>query len=308
MKTSNHKKLSLVLLGVFVVILFSVQGAMGKGECENPETLTFAIVPTADLPTLGKMYDPVLKHISNVTGKKIDFYMPTSYGSVAEAMLRGWVDFARLGPFAYTIAHERSKGNVKVFGSRLRIKGIFEGAGVGYHCILITKKGSGLETVKDLKKKVLALVDPASTSGSLVPEVLFSGQKLGGTPLKKYFGKVFYSGGHDLSVLAVVEGRADAAFVAAPQVDRAIDRKLLREKDIHEIWRSIFIPQDAYAYKQTLCPELKKKIEKAWLTMHEYEPARPFLDFLKCVKYVPMKDSDYDVIRELAEAKAKKKK
>ena len=304
----NRKLLFLALCLVLSTMLFFVQGAMAKGECEDPKTLTYATMPWTDISTMAEVSDPFLKHISEVTGKKIGFYVPASYDSGVEALVHGWVDFARLTAFSYTIAHDKSKGNVVVFGFKQRRKGIFEQAGVGYHCILITKKGSGLKAIKDLKGKVLALVDPASTSGSLIPEVLFTEEELGGTSLKEYFGKVFYSGRHDRSALAVKEGRADAAFVATTAIDAYIRKKLIKAQDINEIWRSISIPMDAYVYRNKLCPELKEKIEKAYFMMHEYEAAKPIMDRLKIVRFVPVKDSYYDVIRKLAEAKAKKKK
>ena len=43
-------------------------------------------------------------------------------------------------------------------------------------------------------------------------------------PLKEYFSKVVYSGGHDLGAIAVSEGKVDAAFVAThrPLSDRVL--------------------------------------------------------------------------------------
>ena len=304
MSRSNCKLVFLALCLVLLIILSFGQGCKAKDECEDPKTLTFATISWTDIPTMAKFYDPLLKHISEVTGKKINLYIAASYDSAVEALVRESADFGRLTAFSYTIAHDKSKGNVVVFGSEHREKGIFMEVGVAYHSILITKKGSGLKTTKDLKGKVLALVDPASTSGCLVPEVLFTEEGLGGTSLKEYFGKVFYSGRQDRSVLAVKEGRADAAFVATHALDYNIrKKKLIKAEDINEIWRSVSIPRDAYVYRKKLCPELKAKIEEAFFTMHEYEPAK-----LKDRKYVPARDSDYDVIRKLAEAKAKKKK
>ena len=306
MSKSNCKLVFLALCLVLLIILSFGQGAIAKDECEDPKTLAFATISWTDIPTMAEFYDPQLKHISKVTGKKIDLYIAASYDSAVEALVHEWADFGRLTAFSYTTAHDKSKGNVVVFGVGQYKKGIFAEAGVGYHSILITKKDSELKSIKDLKGKVLALVDPTSTSGSLILEVLFTKEELGGTSLKEYFGKVFYSGRLDLSVLAVKEGRADAAFVASHGLDYCIQRKkLIKAEDINEIWRSASIPRDAYVYRKKLCPELKGKIEEAWFTMHEYEPAKPVL---KGRKHVPVKDSIYDVIRKLAEAKAKKKK
>ena len=60
----------------------------------------------------------------------------------------------------------------------------------------------------------MLLVDPASTSGGLIPESQFAATVIK-MPFKQYFSRVAFSGGHDLSTLAVFDGKADAAFVAA---------------------------------------------------------------------------------------------
>ena len=72
--------------------------------CENPKVLRFSIIPTQESVRELTLYKPVLDILSKNTGKKIEFYMPTSYSSVVEALLGKWVDVAVLGPESYLIA------------------------------------------------------------------------------------------------------------------------------------------------------------------------------------------------------------
>ena len=66
----------------------------------------FSLVPTQDsLRELG-YYKPILDQLGKNTGKKIEFYMPTSYASVIEAMLGNWVDIAVHGPASYVIGND----------------------------------------------------------------------------------------------------------------------------------------------------------------------------------------------------------
>ena len=60
------------------------------------------------------LYKPVLDLLSKNTGKKIEFYMPTSYSSVVEALLGKWVDVAVLGPESYVIAHNKDTDDRRV--------------------------------------------------------------------------------------------------------------------------------------------------------------------------------------------------
>ena len=75
------------------------------------------------------------------TGKKIEFYMPTSYSSVVEALLGKWVDIAVLGPESYVIAKNQGAA-IDVFTTYSKKKDGVQAAGPGYKSLLITKKGS----------------------------------------------------------------------------------------------------------------------------------------------------------------------
>jgi len=93
------------LLGALTVGISA--GAYAQA-CENPNVLRFSIIPTQESIRELTLYKPVLDQISKNTGKKIEFYMPTSYSSVVEALLGKWVDVAVLGPESYLIA--KTKG------------------------------------------------------------------------------------------------------------------------------------------------------------------------------------------------------
>ena len=155
---------------------------------------------------------------------QISFYATTSYSAVIEAMLSGFVQIAQLGPKAYLIANEKSKGRIQPIVAAARIPTAFDPTPCAcYYGTLITKKGSGLDSIGKLKKKVLALVDPGSTSGNAMPRGLFTVEKLNGNPLESHFGRIFYSGHHVASVMAVKKGKADAAFVSESMIARAMD-------------------------------------------------------------------------------------
>lgn len=273
-------------------------GAAAAQQCEDPKVLRFSIIPTQESVRELTLYKPVLDLLSKNTGKKIEFYMPTSYSSVVEALLGKWVDVAVLGPESYLIAKTQG-AQIDVFATYFKKgKGVQE-AGPGFKSILITKKGSKFSTVESTKGSVMLLVDPASTSGSLIPESIFGGQVVK-MPLKNYFSKVAFSGGHDLSTNAVFEGKADAAFVATHRYMNTIDasKGKMKVEDFNILWTSPLIPQDPFVYRSTLCPELKKKIQDTFVTLDQTDVGKAYLNNVDSEKFVVMKDSDYDVIRQ----------
>lgn len=272
--------------------------ATAQTKCEDPKVLKFSLVPTQDSVRELGYYKPILDQLGKNTGKKIEFYMPTSYSSVIEALMGKWVDVAVLGPEAYVIARKQDP-TVEVFGTYSRLKNGIQDAGPGYKSILITKKGSKFTDLASLKGSVVALVDPASTSGGLVPENVFP--KLASLPpLKTYFSRVVFSGGHDLSSISVSEGKVDAAFVASHRFMESVNAGKVKLEDFNVLWSSPLIPQDPFVYRNTLCDDLKKKIAETFLQVDQNEDGRKYLANVKSEKVVKMVDADYNIVRDAA--------
>ena len=290
----NVRRIALSL----AALLFA--GAAAAQQCEDPKVLRFSIIPTQESVRELTLYKPVLDLLAKNTGKKIEFYMPTSYSSVVEALLGKWVDVAVLGPESYVIAKNQG-AKIDVFATYYKKKLGIQEAGPGYKSILVSKKGSKFTTIESTKGSVMLLVDPASTSGSLIPEFVFGG-KVVKTPLKSYFSKVAFSGGHDLSTIAVFDGKADVAFVATHRFMNTIDASKGRMKveDFNILWTSPLLPQDPFVYRTGLCPELRSKIQETFITLDSTDVGKKYLENVDSEKFVAMKDSDYDLIREVA--------
>ncbi len=293
-----------IVLCLSIFLSLSITGS-AFAECEDPDTLTFSIIPTEETIQELTIYKPVIDYLAKMTGKKIEFYMPTSYATVVEAMIGKWVDVAVHGPYSYVIANSKDP-DIEVFATYAKKPGYIQEEGPGYKACLITKKGSKFTSIDALRGATIGLTDPASTSGNLVPRVVFT--KEINMPLEKYFSKVIYTGGHDLSTMAVYEGKVDAAFVATHRFDNVIERGMVKKEDFNYLWFSPTIPQDPFTYRGSLCPELKKKIQETFLTLHEQPSAAAFLKNVNSNKFVKMTSADYDVIRELKKAKDARKK
>jgi phosphonate transport system substrate-binding protein len=275
-------------------------GATYAQECDDPEALRFSMIPTEETTQELALYEPMVERLSEFTGKKVEFYLPTSYASVIEAMLSGWVDIGMHGPYSYVIAKEKDP-TLEVFATYAKHKGHFQEEGAGYKAILVTSAKTDLDNIEAIKGTVLGLTDPASTSGNLLPRVAFT-DVIGGE-LEDYFSKVVYTGGHDLSAIAVKEQKVDAAFVATHRIDNVIDRGLATMDDYKVLWSSPVIPQDPFVVRGALCADLKKKIVDAFLSLHETEGGREYLANVNASRFVPMTDADYDIIRALKKAK-----
>lgn len=275
--------------------------AASAQQCADPGQLVFSIIPTEETTQELDIYQPLLRAMKEKTGKSIEFFMPTSYASVIEGMVNGWVHVGVHGPNSYVLAREKDPA-LEVFATYTKVKGHFQEEGPGYRAVLLVKSDSSFDTIESLKDTVVGLADPASTSGNLMPRMVF-GEVIGtGPDVEKYFSRVVYTGGHDQSALAVKEGRVDSAFVATHRLDNVIDRGLAAPSDYRVLWESGIIPQDPMVYRGDLCDPIKDAIKEAFLTLHEVPEAKPFFDGIKSTRFVAMEDSDYDIIRMLVAA------
>ncbi len=287
------------------ISLSSIPTAMAAAACENPDSLTFAIIPTEESVAELQLYKPVTDRLAKLTGKKIEFFMPTSYASVVEGMLSKFVDVAVLGPYSYVIASSKDP-TIEVFATYAKRPGHLQEEGPGYRGVLLSKKGSGLTTIESLNGKVIGLTDPGSTSGNLVPRVVFA--EVIGMDIDKYFKKTVYTCSHELSTVAVYQGKVDAAFIASHRFDNVVDKGEVKLEDFNILWSSPPIPQDPFVYRNTLCEDIKVNIRETFLGLKDEPSAKAFLDNVKSNTFVPMTSADYDVIRALKKAKDERKK
>ncbi len=298
-----------VTVGITAIALTMGLGLMAStsvmaAECENPDSLTFAIIPTEETVAELQLYKPITDRMAELTGKKIEFFMPTSYASVVEGLLSKFVDVAVLGPYSYVIANGKDS-EIEVFATYAKKPGYLQEEGPGYKGVLVSKKGSGLKVIDDLKGKLIGLTDPGSTSGNLVPRVVFS--QVIGMDIDDFFKKAVYTGSHELSTVAVHQGKVDAAFVASHRFDNVVAKGEVALKDFNIIWSSPPIPQDPFVYRSPLCDDIKANIRNTFLGLKDDPNAQTFLKNVKSNTFVPMVSADYDVIRDLKKAKDAKK-
>lgn len=261
-----------------------------SAPAEWPKKLTIGLIPTESSSHITDRFDNLHRYLEKKLGIPVDLKTSTDYAGVITAMQFKHVDVAYFGPKSYVEAAQRA--NAECFAME-----VLEDGTKGYHGVIITKKGSGINSIKDAKGKVFAFTDPNSTSGTLVPTVYFV-KDLKLDP-EKYFSKVIYSGGHEASILAVKGGKIDIASTNDLDIDRGNGKFWNKEKDFNVIWTSKLIPGSNMAYRKDLPESLKKALKEAFLTYND----KAGLGKLKLKGYVPVSDDVYDPIRDQIEVK-----
>ncbi len=257
-------------------------------ELTNPDTLVFAYTPVEDPAVYADIWEPFIEHLSEVTGKDVQFFAVQSNSAEVEAMRSGRLHVAGFStgptPFAVNLA-----GAVP-----FAIMGAEDGQ-FGYKLQVFTQADSDIQEVADLAGKRVAHTSPTSNSGNQAPRALFP--DMGVEPDKDY--EVVYSGSHDQSMLGVVAGDYDAAPVASEVVDRMAERGLYDPADVRKIWESDPFPTTSFTMAHNLDPELAEKVKEAFFSF-DFAGTALGEEFDGVSKFIPITYKDqWAVIRQI---------
>jgi phosphonate transport system substrate-binding protein len=247
----------------------------------------------------GMLHDDLGEHL----GIKVTEINAADYNAVVEAMRTKNADVASYGPVSYVQAHDRSNAEALVLAAPNGDK-----AQTGYTSLIIVKPDSQLKTLADLEGKSFAYVDPSSTSGNYVPTLEFMNAFPGKTNEDfhtngAFFSSVTFSGKHQNSVMAVINGDVDAAAVASDTLRAMLLGGEVSEDQYIVIHESEKIPTSPIAVRGDLPQDLKDKIKEFFLnyTDIEYFSTIYGLDAEQNPRFIEADDSDYDYVRELME-------
>jgi phosphonate transport system substrate-binding protein len=264
----------------------------------SQSSLRVAIIPNINksLETLRSEYQPLLNKLTLTLGMPVELVSPsTSYESVVDAIVSGGVDVAWLGPAAYVMAHQRDP-RVEPFARLVLKPGHYTPAGHHYQSLLLTRRATFTE-VTQLRGKQVALSDPASTSGSVVPNFEFSAKV--SQPLTYFFSSVVYAGSHDKSLDALLTGRVEAAFVASVEVDAYLKNGRITRDTFDVLWRSEPLYYSPYVFSAKLCPKLRALVRTAML--NDQSDLVHFLDTQDATGISPATHDEYASLQRMRE-------
>jgi phosphonate transport system substrate-binding protein len=280
------------VLAVMVMTIFTTPVFADTSVPKDwPKKLVFGVIPTDSSDNVMERNENLVKYLQKKLGVPVELKTASDYAGVITAMQFKHVDFAYLGPKSYVEAAKRA--NAEAFVVELSMDGT-----AGYYGTIIAKKGSGLKKMEDLRGKIWAFTDPNSTSGTLVPTVYFY-KELKIDP-EKYFSRVIYSGSHEASMLAVKNGKVDAASTNDIDMARGDGKRWNVKEDFEIIWKSKLIPASPMAYRKDIPASLKRALKEAFVAYND--PVG--LDKLKLKGYVAGSDALFDPIRDQMEVKA----
>lgn len=263
--------------------------AAGSAAFAQTTELRVGLIPSEDAQAMIRASQEVMEQLATKTGMKVKPFVANDYNGVIEALRSGKLDIAYLGPFSYVLAN-------KVAGAQAFAVAVTKKTGrSAYQSMVIARKDKGLTTVEQLKGRTFAFVDPSSTSGHLFPKAGLMGT---GFDVDKGFSRVIFSGSHDASIMAVANGKVDAAAVADRIFDSAVQKGLIKREDFTVVWQSQPIPESPMVWRKDLDSATQKKVAAALAEIKDL----PWGDQGVLNGFAPTNDQAYDVVRQTAKA------
>jgi phosphonate transport system substrate-binding protein len=259
------------LAATAVACLIAAMPAAAQDWKRNVKVVGFSSVSAENQAATQARFKELADVFKQKVGVDLRIYTASDYAGTVQALTSGQIHMAQMGGSAYSSAWIDSNGNVEPLVANQELDGA-----LGYHSILIVKSDSPYKKLDDLRGRSLAWADPNSTSGYLIPLVSL---RAAGIEPDKHFGRTLFSGGHEQSVLGVVNSQFDSAFTwsskghNAGQIRAMLDRGVLKLDQFRIIWESPLIPNPVVVVRKDMPEDMKREMRRFWVELNKTHPA-----------------------------------
>jgi phosphonate transport system substrate-binding protein len=278
-------------LGLFS--LLTLLAGCANVNTQSEKVLRIGLVPFETGEELLRNVQPLLDVIEKGMGVEVRPSVAADYTGVVEALKSKQLDAAFLSPASYVLAQQEA-------GVKIIVKSQRNGSPYYYGAIIV-RQDSPIRTVKDLKGHTFSFGDPISTTGHIFARKLMLEA---GLKPDTDLDKVIYSGSHDATILAVLNGKVDAGATYADDNkgrSSAWSRFLSPEdvKKIRVVQYTEAIPSDSICVSKELPEEQAQRLQKTILDYSQSPEGAALIKKLYHFDgYVAATDADYKAIRE----------
>ena len=286
-------------LALVIVVLTATVGCAAADEADPqgiPKNLRVGVVPNISPEKQRAQYEPLRTYLADRLGVDVELFVADNYAGVVAALVADQVDVAYLGGLTYTQAEAQSKGVVPL------VTEVDQETGTPrYLSAVVVPEKSAHRSVADVVAAggTFAFGDVSSTSGSLYPRMMLTsagarcdkGDLNTCPPLKK----VTFTGGHDATAQAVLNGAADAGGI-----ELRILHRLEKQGTIPPGALRVVGKQEVMGYPWVARAGLSEQARTAVTGAFTSISDPKLLDLLRAKSFVQVTPADYDEVRSNA--------
>jgi phosphonate transport system substrate-binding protein len=241
----------------------SITGSGTAHAGTDPQRLVVSLTPEAAPIELELDAEGLAAFLSAELEMEVVSRVDGDYTGTVEAMRAGHAHIAFLSPLASALAHEMAGARTILAEERNGLP--------YYKSRFWVRKDSGIDGLEDLRGKTVAFNDPLSASGYLFPlaKLIEEGLVADADGLKGFFGRVYFAGGTELSLRALMNGFVDVAGVSmyGPEVFLSPEERA----ELTHVAEHGPIPNHGIAVSGDLPEALVARIEAALLKLNQPE-------------------------------------
>jgi phosphonate transport system substrate-binding protein len=264
-----------------------VRGAVPAAMAQS--SLHLVLTPSqkpTDLLATGEEFGRVL---GTLVGLPVRVTVASDYAAVIEALRNRSADLAFVHPGGYVLASREAK-------ARIVAKNLWHGKS-SFTSRIYVRRESGIKSLEELRGRTIAFVDPASSSGYIYPMVMLikRGLVLNRDP-KTFFREVVFSGAHDASMRALLNGHVDAIASFDMAREQYLKEPAEREKLIF-VGETEPIPEAGIAARDGLDPAVFARVRTALLQIRGPAHAGLLKRLYEIDGFETADDREYDPVR-----------
>ncbi len=251
---------------------------------EARPSITIGLIPERNIFTQLDRYEPLADYLSKRIGADIKLKVLTRYGNIVDNFVSAGLDGAFFGSFTYTVAH------VKLGVDPIARPETVDGISTYYGLIMVRKDG-GIKTAQDMKGKIFAFVDRATTAGYLLPLAYF--KENGIDDYQTFLRETYFAGTHEAAIYDLLNKKADicAAKDTVFTMLAARDKRLTKELLL--LARSPDVPENGLALRKNFDSTIKNELKKALLSMDKDPEGINVLKKFGARKFIETTNDDY---------------
>jgi len=258
--------------------------ATNTQTAEARPSITIGLIPERNIFKQLDRYEPLADYLSRRIGGDIKLKVLTRYGNIIDNFVSAGLDGAFFGSFTYTLAH------VKLGVEPIARPEGFDGISTYYGMIMVRKDG-GIKTAQDMKGKIFAFVDRATTAGYLLPLAYF--KENGIDDYQTFLRETYFAGTHEAAIYDLLNKKADICAAKDTVFARLAARDRRLSKELLLLARSPDVPENGLALKKNFDGTIKNELKKALISMDKDPEGIEVLKKFGARKFIETTNDDY---------------
>jgi len=253
--------------------------------------VVIGIIPELNLFKQRARFQLLGEYLSRRIGVPVRFTILSRYGNILDRFEADRLDGAFFGSFTGALAIQRL--GVIPLARPVNLDGTST-----YHGYLFVRRDSGIHDAAAMKGKRMAFVDRATTAGYVFPLAWL--RERGVRAPERWFAEAWFTGSHDASIEAVLDGKADVGCAKHDVYDRVRAEDPRVDRELVILASSPPVPSNGLCVRADLEPDLREALRRALLDVAgEPEGAKVLAQF-GALRFIATTTADYASVTTLA--------